>query len=410
MINDLGFTKNAAILNELVSQVTGVKTIAPINREQFVAVAQTALKSGFDPLLNSISYVLGRTVFSVRPYNRKFGRLQVSNQQYGDMQRKLSMLDSTWDENPQYHLEDEKSYDMYKIKKEKVLQTNFYGFQTYSRKLMIWYNQLDVAFSGYEEFQRFMGMKLQNLHDEIEQGHEAFARGAVTNLAGGVLHLSGANTGAIHPERVIHLVQEYNAYAGTTLTATDVIRYDNIKEFAMWFYARFGELIRLLSERSVMFHQNPVAKTVLARHSAMSDLHVYMFSPFMTLMDTMVHSEIFHNEYLKFVDYETVSFWQDIANDANPTGFGQMFGDRSRIQGKVAFMSNDGTMASVELEKTEPIVGILFDRDACGYTVFDTHSSRTPWNSEGDYAITYYKYTNRYWNDYTENAVVLMLD
>lgn len=410
MINDLGFAKNAAILNELVSQVTGVKTIAPIDRSQFVAVAQTALKSGFDPLLNAISYVIGRTVFSVRPYTRKFGGMQVTNQQYGDMMRKLSMLDSTWEDNPQYDLQDGQSYDMYKIRKEKVLQTNFYGYQTYMQKLMIWYNQLNVAFSGYEEFQRFMGMKLQNLYDVVEQGHESFGRGAVTNFAGGILYLSGAQTNAVHPERVIHLVQEFNAYAGTTFIPQDIIKYENIKAFAMWFYARFGELIKLLSERSVMFHQNPVKNTVLARHSSMKDLHVYMFSPFMSLMDTMVHSEIFHNEYLKFVDYETVSFWQDIANDTTPTGFGQMFGDRARIQGKVSMMDENGEATSVDLDKTEPIVGILFDRDACGYTIFDQHSNRTPWNALGDYAITYYKYTNRYWNDYTENAVILMLD
>lgn len=410
MINDLGFAKNAAILNELVSQVTGVKTIAPIDRSQFVAVAQTALKSGFDPLLNAISYVIGRTVFSVRPYTRKFGGMQVTNQQYGDMMRKLTMLDSTWEDNPQYDLQDGQSYDMYKIRKEKVLQTNFYGYQTYMQKLMIWYNQLNVAFSGYEEFQRFMGMKLQNLYDVVEQGHESFARGAVTNLAGGVLYLSGAITNPVHPERVIHLVQEFNAYAGTTFTQQDIIKYENIKPFAMWFYARFGELIKLLSERSVMFHQNPIKNTVLSRHSSMKDLHVYMFSPFMSLMDTMVHSEIFHNEYLKFVDYETVSFWQDIANDTTPTGFGQMFGDRARIQGKVSMMGENGEATSVDLDKTEPIVGVLFDRDACGYTIFDQHSNRSPWNALGDYAITYYKYTNRYWNDYTENAVILMLD
>lgn len=417
MVNDLGFAKNAAILNEIVSQATGRKLIAPINREQFVAVGQLGLKAGYDPLLNAISSVMGRTIFSVRPYEEKFKGLRKNTQQFGDQTRKLSMMDSDWEENTEYDLNDGDSVDMYKIKKEHVLQTNYYGWQTYSRTMMIWRNQINVALSGPEEFNRFMGMKLQNVHDQIKQGNEEFARQAVVNLIGAIL-FSSQLTPAIHPERVINLRSNYNAYAGTNLSYTDMLKPDNIIDFAKYFYAAMADLIKRLGERTVLFHQNPKdSEAPLTRHSPRSKLKCYMYAPFMTLLDTAVHSEIFHNEYLKFMDYEAVSYWQSVSQSDNigSTGDSLFTDQRTAISGSVAYLSSNGIVNKGQIGNTDsgksvyPIVGVIFDEEACGYTVFDEHVNRTPWNAAGDYAKVFFKYTNRYWNDFTENAVVLTL-
>ena len=417
MVNDLGFTKNAAILNEIVSQATGRKLIAPINREQFVAVAQLGLKAGYDPLLNAISSVMGRTIFSARPYEEKFKGLRKNTQQFGDQTRKLSMMDSDWEENTEYNLDDGDSVDMYKIKKEHVLQTNYYGWQTYAKTMMVWRNQLNVALSGPEEFNRFMGMKLQNLNNQIKQGNEEFGRQAVANLMGAILHTANL-TNPINPERVIRFTSSYNAYAGTNLSYADMLKPENIIDFAKYFYAVMADLIKRLGERTVLFHQNPKAtEAPLARHSPKSKLKCYMYAPFMTLLDTAVHSEIFHNEYLKFMDYEAVSYWQSVSQGDN-IGFpgDSLFTDqRTAISGSVAYLSSNGTVAKADLGTADngksmfAIVGVIFDEEACGYTGFDEHVNRTPWNAAGDYAKVFFKYTNRYWNDFTENAVVLTL-
>lgn len=417
MVNDLGFTKNAAILNEIVSQATGRKMIAPINREQFIAVGQLALKVGYDPILNSISSMMGRTVFSVRPYDIKFKGLRKNTQQFGDQTRKLSMLDGEWEENTEYDLKDGESVDMYKIKKEHVLQTNFYGFQTYSKTMMIWRNQLNVAFSGPEEFNRFMGMKMQNIYDQIKQGNEEFGRQAVANLIGGVVYTAGLATNKIRPERCVPLVAYYNSYSGSNLTYGDVVKPSNIIEFAKFFYAYMASLIGQLSERTVLFHQNPKESTApLLRHTPMNRLKCYMYEPFMTLLDTAVHSEVFHNEYLKYIDYEPVSHWQTVQNSVISGGTDSIFtNQRTEIAGSVGILDSDGTVKKAELNAAapengiSPIIGVLFDEEACGYTVFDEHVNRTPWNAAGDYAKVFFKYTNRYWNDFTENAVVLTL-
>lgn len=421
-INDITFSQNAALLNSIVSQASGRQYIAPINREQFVAVGQIALKLDQDDLLKAISQVMSRTIFSVRPYRQKLAGLRVSEQQYGNMTRKLTMYDSPFKDNVEYDLQEGQSVDMYKIVKEKVLQMNFYNFQTYSREMMIWRNQLNVAFSGPEEFARFLGMKTQNVLDQITKGHEEFARQAICNLIYSVWYT--ATQLNINPERCVHCLTEFKAYIGdNTLTDQDVLRGDNLKSFAQWFYGKFASTVDLLSERSILYHQSPTISDMftnypgLPRHSSKQDLKCYMYSPLMTLFDTAVHSEIFHNEYLKLMDYEPVSYWQDILPDGSSSNYGTNYVDNFRmgITGTSTYLNNVGalvtTPAPAENEKKLiPVLAVVFDRDSCGYTVFDEHETRTPWNAGGDYAKVFFKYTNRYWNDFTENVVVFLFD
>jgi hypothetical protein len=55
-------------------------------------------------------------------------------------------------------LVDGDSVDQYRINKPEVLQTNFYGSQTYQKSLTIWRDQLDTAFTGPEQFGNFLSM------------------------------------------------------------------------------------------------------------------------------------------------------------------------------------------------------------------------------------------------------------
>ena len=45
-----------------------------------------------------------------------------------------------------------------------------------------------------------------------------------------------------------------------------------------------------------------------------------------------------------------------------------------------------------------------------GYTVVNEWMNATPLNSAGGYINFWYHFTDRYWNDLTENGVVMILD
>ena len=75
-VNNLDFNQLATVLNQVVKQATGQTQMVATNTEEFVSIGNTALLAGYDKLATGISQVLQRTIFSIRPYYRKFAGLE----------------------------------------------------------------------------------------------------------------------------------------------------------------------------------------------------------------------------------------------------------------------------------------------------------------------------------------------
>ncbi|MCR3600422.1 hypothetical protein K0B41_23535, partial [Salmonella enterica subsp. enterica serovar Mbandaka] len=147
----------SAILNAVVKQATGqIPTIDTTDTKNFVSVAQALLKTGYDPVINAISQVLSRTIFSVRPYTRKFRGLEVDAQRWGNHVRKINYIDQEFENDDRLPLTDGTSVDPWIIKKPKVLQTNFYGQVVFQRHITLFKDQLDTAMSSPAEFGNFI--------------------------------------------------------------------------------------------------------------------------------------------------------------------------------------------------------------------------------------------------------------
>lgn len=390
-VNDLTITDVGTILTSIAKQATGASTLSVNNTKDFITVAQTALKVGYDPLIASISQVLSKTIFSIRPYYRKFAGINVSNQQFGNITRKLNISDKDWETDERLPLTDAASVDMYKVIKPSILQTNFYGANKYQRHITIFKDQLDTAFSSPDEFGRFITMVMQNATDVIEQGHETLARSVIANFIGGILADEDNGT------RTIHLLTEYNDLTGQTLTAETVYQADNFGNFMKFVVARIKSLSAMFTERTQLY-QTQVTGKPITRHTPYRNQKLYLFSPTQYLTETAVLSDLYNDQYMKLMDFERVNFWQ---NPNSPDALNVM----------PIYLQSDGTLTSPSAAVNEPhVFGVLFDDDALGYTVVNQWSATTPFNAAGGYSNVYYHFTDRYWNDFTEKGVVLLLD
>lgn len=390
-VNDLTFNQLSMVLNSIVQQATGQQAQQVTNTAEFVSVAQTALKTGYDPVLQAISQVLSRTIFSIRPYTRKFGGLMVSNQQFGNIVRKLNIADKDWEEDSRFELTDQNSVDMYKVNKPSILQTNFYGANVFEKSLTIFKDQLDCAFSSPEEFGRFVSMTMTNASDMIEQAHENLARATLANFIGGKISGDTAS--------VIHLLTEYNTITGLkpSLTAETVYQPANFKPFMQWVYSRVASLSSLMTERTQKFHINVTGKEI-SRHTPVNKQKVYLYAPARYQTETMVLADVYHDNFLRMADNETVNFWQSIDKP-----------DEINVQ--PVYLQADGTLKSDDPPVNQKgIFGVMFDEEAAGYTVVNQWSAPTPFNSKGGYSNIFWHFTDRYWNDFTENGIVLLLD
>lgn len=389
--NELNINQVSTILNAVVKQATGNTALATVDGNNFATVAQLPLKIGYDPVINAISQVLSSTIFSVRPYSRKFKGINVSSQKFGNITRKLNIADSDWTDDDRQKLTDGESIDMYVVKKPTVLQTNFYGANAFQRQTTIFKDQLDVAFSSQEEFGRFISMLMSNVSDMIEQGHESMARMCILNYVGGKL----ANEDEVNNR--IHLLTEYNELTGLTLNDKDVYKPENFPSFMKFVVARIKAISNLMTERSEKFHTNVTGKEIM-RHTPLSKQKVYLLAPQQYLMETSVLSDLFNDKYMKMTDLELVNFWQNIDKPAD-------------IDIKPIYMDKNGDLKQPASAIKEPhLFGVIFDEEALGYTTVNSWSAPTPFNARGGYHNIFWHYTDRYWNDFTENGVVLLLD
>lgn len=387
-VNTLSFNQLSTLLTSINEQATGQRGMTPTNTSEFVSVAQTVLHSGYDTVINAISQVLSRTIFSVRPYNRKFKALYKDEMRWGNHVRKLQMVDGKPEDDQRQLLEDGKSIDQQKVKKPVVLQTNFYGANVYQRSITIFKDQLDTAFSSPDEFGRFIGMVLQNVSDTIEADHENMARMTLVNMMGGII---------ANENNVVHLVSEYNDVTGAQLDTETVNNPENFATFWRWAWARIKTVSDAMTERSIRFHMNVDGKEI-SRHTPKDKQVMYMYAPLMNSMEASVLSTTFHDDYLKGMSYEAVNYWQSIDS---PNG----------INIKPTYMTSAGQLTTPEENVVQSdIVGVLFDEEAAGVTTVNQWTASAPFNASGGYTNTFWHFTDRYYNDFTENAVVFTLD
>lgn len=406
-VNDMTIYQAGVILSSLVQQATGQKVLTPTNNGEFVSVATTALKTGYDPILNAMSQMWGTTIFSVRPYSRMFKGMEMNMERWGNATRKLSIADKAVEDDARFTYPvgyasgqtpatgDGKSVDMFSLNKPDVLQTNFYGQAVYENSYTIFRDNLDTAFTSPAEFMRFTSMVAQNRSDKLEQYRENIARGLLANYAGSLLAEN-------NPGRVIHLLTEYNTLTGLSLTAQTVYQPANFAPFMRWVFSRVSVLSKLMRERSEAF-QTVVNNKHVMRHTPADRLKVYMYTPAMEQMTAMVNSVTYNDDFIKYTDFEAVNFWQAMdAPDSisvNPT--------YTNKDGTVTTKKGASEKAGVE---QAGIFGLMFDEDALGYAQVNAWNQLTPFNAKGGYWNDFDHVNFRTMQDMTEKGLILLLD
>lgn len=389
-VNNMNFEQAAALLNGIYHQATGQDSIAPINTSEFVSQANAILKTGYDLVSNSISSVLSRTIFSVRPYSAKFTGIQVDSNRWGNHVRKINYIDQDVVDDDRLSLTDGESIDMYTVRKPKVLQTNFYGAQTYEDWVTIYRDQLDTAFTGPEQFASFISGVMQNMTDKLEQFREAQRRETLNNFIGAKILTDSDST--------IFLLDRYEEVTGVNLTTQTVFAPANFTPFVKWLYGFIEGLAGLMSNRSMKYHLNIDDKPIM-RHTPKDRLKAFVNAQFAAAIGPEALSSVFQLSQMGEIGWESVDFWQSIDD---PMHINVIPNYLNITSGAV-----DSSNAPVNAPN---VLGILFDEEAMGISDKSTWMNATPFNARGGYYNNWYHITVQTWNDLTENAVVLILD
>ena len=401
-VNTLTFEQCSTVLNSLVQQATGRASVISTEAD-FISVAQTALSLGADVIMNTLSNVLARTIFAIRPYSASMAGLEKSLPQWGAYMRKFNIVASDWKDDDAYDypvtydatetsnpLGNGLSVDPWIINKREFIQTNFLGQSVFEDHYTIFEDQLETAFRNSEEFGQFISMITTDMSNKIELAKENLSRGLVSNFIGGLL---AENNSA----RVVHLLTEYNSATGGSYTSTSIMLPENFAPFMKWVYARIAGIASLFREMSVRY-QTTLNSKYVPRHTPYNKQKMYMLGQDRYQIDARVLADTFHDNYLKYADVETINFWQGIETP-----------DKIIVTPTYTNTSGVVTTAGSAITKTG-VFALLFDEDAMGWSMVHQRVLPTPVNPRGLYRNMWYHMRLRCFSDNTEKGVVFLLD
>lgn len=400
-VNTLTFQQSSAVLNDLVKQATGRSAV--INTEaDFISVAQTALTLGKDVIFNTLSNVLAKTIFAIRPYSASMRGLEKDLPQWGAYMRKFNIVASDWKDDDAYKYPvtfdasqtgnptgNGLSVDHWIINKRDFIQTNFLGQSVFADHYTVFEDQLETAFRSSSEFGQFLSMITTDMSNKIELAKENMSRGLVANFIGGLIAENNAT-------RNIHLLTEYNALTGLSLTATTVYQPENYGAFMKWVYARIASVASLFKEMSTRY-QTTIDSKPVPRHTPYNKQKMYMLGQDRYAIDSRVLADTFHDNYLKYADVETINFWQGIDTP-------------DKIMVTPTYTNTSGVATTGSAVTKTGVFALLFDEDAMGWAMIHEKVIPTPVNARGEYRNMWYHMRLRCFSDNTEKGVVFLLD
>lgn len=383
------------VLGAINGQATGKTGITPVDEREYVSVAQTTLALGYEPTLKAMNNVGAKTIFSGRPYSARFKGLEVTNEKYGDIVRKITILDGDPMEDTKYDLVDGQSIDDMKVTLDKVVQTNMVGFCKYKRRGTVLRDQIDSAMESSAQLGSFYQLHYQTKANELEMDREAKSRLCLNNLIAGTIKNDTANPNG----QIVHLLTEYYNETGVSLTKQDMLKPANARAFGQWAFAYLDHIADKMGSRSEMFHQNFTNKTI-NRFTPKEMMNVFLLSKYASLFDCMVSANTYDNSFFKRGTVEYVDFWQSIKAEDSISVI------PTTVDANGELVEDENETA---IEKSG-IIAVFTDKEAAGISFAEGHITSTPMNADGDYFNNVFHEKARLWNDFTENTVVVVLD
>ena len=409
-----------ALMTQIARQATGQSSMAVVDASGFISAGETVLSTGMENVYNAINIVFGRLIVAVRPYKGKFLTVQAADSGvYSNRYRKVSFyskdpLPSGYFNTDLYtNLADgytsgdnggSSTKSQFEQHQAMPLEMNFAGSSTWQHCITLYEDQVKMAFSSPDEFNRFTAGYLAEHANDIEQVKEAFNRMTVVSKMAAIYDY--AINESVVTEAAVNLTAAFNTYFGITPAYTTAqLLSTYLKEFLEFATATIKEYSDRLTDRSSRFH-NPMTKTVggvnysILRHTPKADQRLILYGPLFKKAEALVMPEIFGPQYLDLgQNYESVNFWQfnDGTND-------MAINFQTAIYDGVTGQQKQGTAVNLD-----NVVGILFDRDAL-LTDFQLEVAHTsPLEARKGYRNSWLTFSKNAINDPCENAILFYM-
>lgn len=383
------------LMNEIVAQATGRNDLTVVDTTTFTTVGETLLRTGTENLMNAISTVVGKTIFSVRPYQRKLSSMEVDPQRWGAQVRKVKYIakdleasqDYNTDLNPN-QLANGNSIDMYKINAPEAVQLNFYGTSLCQKHITRFRDQMSMAVHNEGEFLQFLNGVMVAFNNEVELVNDGKSRATLINFMGGIAAMG---------LQQVDLVAEYNTTYSTTYSRGQLLS-TYLESFMKFVASQVKIYASKLTDMSVMYHANLTGYKKFQQHTPKNRQKMFMYEPIFITAQSTVYPTLFNADYLNIGKFEGVNYWQ---SQSAPT--------QINVKPTILDVATGHSKDAETAVNLPYVLGLLYDEEALGIMPQFDYASTTPFNSAGGYYNMYMHWRFNSYNDYTENAVLFIL-
>lgn len=365
------------IVNSVVNQSMGLSDITVVDEAGLIALGDTIINSSStrNAFVEGLIDRIGKTIVSYRQYRNKFASLVKDDFEWGAVLQKIKVEMPEAEIDESHSLTDGESIDQYVVAKPVATQKLFYTKTPYQFHITIQTTDLKEAFTSSQAMGTFYSAVYGEVQNKIELSLEDLGRNCVNNFIGEI----GGGT------REIKLLTEYKAIetSASDMTAAAALRDEGFLKYAS---QRIQEITSLFTEMTKgTFNDNTAT-----RHTPKDMQKMFVLKKFSQALETHVLANAFNKEYDELGTYEEVNFWQAL---------------KKPFQVKVKKASNNASATTVD-----NVIGVLFDREAMGIYKTDESADNSPYNAAGRYYNVYWHETDMYFNDLSENGVVLTLN
>lgn len=374
------------IMNNVTSEILGKSDIITEDLSNIVDVGTEIFNaSAIDNYVKSLVNHIGKVIFVNRPYSGKVPSVLMDSWEFGSVCEKISADIPTASENDTWNLEDGKEYKQDIFYKPSVSAKFYNSKVTFEVPMSFTERQVKESFSSASQLNGFLSMLYNAVDKSMTIKIDSLVMRTINSMIAQTFNADATSFNGDYTSnstnRCVNLLKLYNDKYSTTLTAeTAVVNPDFIR------YASFimGNYIDRLGSISTLF--NVGGKE---RFTDTKNLHVVLLSDFKNAANAFLQSDVYHNEFTKLPNSESVPFWQASGKDYS-------FANVSDIHVSI----DDNTTIEVG-----GIIGVMFDRDSLGVSNLDRRVT-TAYNAKAEFFNNYYKFDAGYFNDTNENFVV----
>ena len=363
--------------------------IASIESFKLVDVGKDVLDSGsVDSYVKSLLTQLGRMVIDSKRYSADIPSIFVDSFDWGGYVERVYFSPQDLIKDEMYDLVNGTTYEDHKFYKPNVSAKIFEEAKTIMCPISIARDQMEMAFTGWEQMNAFISGIYTNVSNTIELALEAYAH---------MLISCGIAVSCAATSTAVHLVTEAKAL-GILTNETAVAAMQNEK-FLIFACKRIATVRKYMKRYTTAFNNGTIPV-----FTSESDNKAAFLTDFANACKFNVRANTYNEKLLGFGDYDEVSAWQAF-KDATVANFD--FSTNSTI--KIAADTNNKLGIGTSAFTKSNVIGVVYDKRAMGICPYKVKTTSN-YTAIADFWNHYYHQLTNYILDSNYPIVAFVLD